>query len=217
MVAKTSIDDRFVPPPGAVLSGQSRLVRFTREDAASLVRIGIIPEDASTELLDGFIVLTDRAARGEDVLRVGRGHRVCVERLSGLRSEIDNAERHVQSQQPLACSDTHEPQPDFMVVKGQLAELDEDGPFACDVYCVVEVADSSYERDIGDKLRGYARAGVAPYVVINLRNRTAEVYTNSNVDAGTYPPPQIVSAPDILSLRVGDAEFFDVPLRDILP
>jgi Uma2 family endonuclease len=103
-----------------------------------------------------------------------------------------------------------------MVLRGTLEEYT-DLPTAADAFCVVEVADSSYERDTGEKLRGYAWAGVQQYVVINLRNRIAEVYTNPDLVAGTYPPPQIIPDSGILSLRVGDAEFFDVPLRDVLP
>jgi hypothetical protein len=53
--------------------------------------------------------------------------------------------------------------------------------------------------------------------VINLRNRTAEVYANPDPVAGTYPPPQIIPDSGTLSLRAGDAEFFEVPLRDVLP
>lgn len=217
MVAKSSIADRFITPPAAVLSGRSRLVRFTRQDAAALVRMGIIPEDASTELLNGLIVLTDRSTQGEDILRVGHAHRTTVERLSNLRSAINNTERHVECQQPLACSNTHEPQPDFMVIRGTITELDEDGPTAGDAFCVVEVADSSYERDAGEKLEGYARAGVVQYVIINLRNRTAEVYSVPDVAAGTYPSPEIVREGQTISLRVGNDDVFAVALIDLLP
>src|SRR5690242_11523859 len=105
MVAKTwSIDERFVPAPREVLDGRWRLPRFTWRDAEALVRLGIIPEDALTELLDGLIVLKDRAARGQAVTRVGNGHAVAVERLSDLRGRINHAGRHVRSQQPLVCS-----------------------------------------------------------------------------------------------------------------
>ena len=81
------------------MDGRWRLPRFTWRDAEALVRLGIIPEDASTELLNGLIVLKDRAARGQDSMTVGNNHTVCVERLSDLRGRINNAGRHVRSQQ----------------------------------------------------------------------------------------------------------------------
>jgi Uma2 family endonuclease len=82
---------------------------------------------------------------------------------------------------------------------------------------VIEVADSSYEKDAGEKLFGYARAGIPQYIIINLRNRTAEVYTNPDQASGTYAAPQIVSPQQSLPLRVGEAEFFAVSLVDLLP
>jgi Putative restriction endonuclease len=217
MVANSwTIAQRFITPPDQVLDGRWRLPRFTRQDAEELVRVGIIPEDASTELLNGLIVLKDRAATGEDPFMIGRDHTKAVERLSNLRSRINSSERHVQSQQPLVCSDMHVPQPDFMVLRGTLDDY-ADLATASDAYCVVEVADASYTRDAGEKLSGYARAGVGQYIILDLRNRTAEVYSGPNASAGTYPTPLLVTAEQELPLRVGEDEFFPVPLRDVLP
>jgi Uma2 family endonuclease len=180
------------------------------------MRKGEIPEDASTELLSGMIVLKDRAVTGQDPTKIGLDHTKCGECFSDLRTRINNDQRHVESQQPLVCSDIHQPEPDFMVVRGTLADA-ADLPTAADAYCVVEVADSSYERDTGEKLRACAEAGVQQYIVINLRNRTAEVYTNPNAKERRYPPPQVVGEDGVFSLRVGENEFFDVALSDVLP
>jgi hypothetical protein len=217
MVANThGIAQRFVPPPAPLLSGRWRLVRFTRKEAESLVRQGIIPEDASTELLDGMIVLKDRSARDQDPTMIGPDHRKSVERLSALRKLIDNDLRHVESQQPLVCSDIDQPEPDFMVLRGRLDDYS-DLPEAVDAFCLVEVADSSYERDSGEKLVGYARAGIRQYVILNLRSRTADIYAEPNRVAGTYGSSQTITEGQSLRLRIGDGEFFEVPLVDILP
>ncbi len=203
-------------PPEQFFRGRWLVPRFTRRDAQVLLRAGIIPEDASTELLNGSIVLKDRAARGEPVTMVGKDHTTTVERLSDLRSRINDPRRHVRSQQPLVCTETHVPEPDFMVLRGRLDEYT-DLPAAADAFCVVEVADASYERDAGEKLTGYAQAGVAQYIIINLRNRTAEIYATPDPSAGTYPPPRVIEAADDLPLRVGPDEFLPIPLRDVLP
>jgi Uma2 family endonuclease len=217
MVApKWTITERFVRPPQQFLDGRWLLPRFTWHDAQEMVRLGIIPEDASTELINGAIVLKDRAARGEPLTMIGQDHRKCVERLSALRKVIDSDARHVESQQPLMCSETHVPEPDFMVLRGTLDEYAALAT-AADAWCVVEVADASYERDTGEKLQGYARAGVAQYVVINLRNSTAEVYTSPNLADGTYAPPEIHGADNDLQLRVGESEFVSIALRGVLP
>jgi hypothetical protein len=217
MVARRlTIAERFVPPPEPFVAGRFLVPRLTRTDAEALVQLGIIPEDASTELLNGMIVLKDRSAVGQDVRMIGDAHTKCVELLSDLRVQINNAFRHVRSQQPLVCSETHVPEPDFMVLRGTLKEY-ADLPTPSDAFCVLEVADSSYERDAGDKLRGYARAGVAQYVIINLRNRTAEVYADPDVRAGSYRPATVITAAQSLPLRVGVEDYFAVPLSVVLP
>src|SRR5690349_18498685 len=136
MVAtKWTIADRFMLPPKPFLAGRWLLPRFTRHDAEVLVKVGIIPEDAATELLNGAIVLKDRAASGEDISMIGQGHRKCVELLSALRKSIDSTVRHVESQQPLVCSETHVPEPNFMVLRGTLNDYT-DLPAAADALCV---------------------------------------------------------------------------------
>jgi hypothetical protein len=190
-MAKTA--ERFISPPEPIIAGRWRIFRFTRSDTEALVRMGIVPEDASTELLHGMLLHTDRAKLGEDPLSVGEDHTLCVEALSDLRTKINNSDRHFRSQQPLICSDIHEPQPDFMVLRGALKSYTQK-PTAGDALCV----------------------GIVQYVIVNLRNRSAEVYTHPDPAAGTYPPPQII-ADGTLSLRIADAQMFSLPLNDLLP
>jgi hypothetical protein len=211
-----ALDERFMPPPAPFLAGRWLLPRFTRHDAETLIKTGMIPENAATELLNGAIVVKDRAATGENPFTIGQNHRRCVEQLSALRSSIDDAARHVESQQPLVCSETHVPEPDFVILRGTLSDYS-DLPSAADAWCVVEVADASYERDAGEKLTAYAAEGVAQYLINNLRNRMAEIYSNPDIAAGTYPAPNIVGEDGELSLRVGNDEFFGVPMKRLLP
>jgi Uma2 family endonuclease len=211
-----STSERFASPPEAFLHGRWRMPRLTRRDAEAMIQLGIIPEDASTELLDGMVVLKDRAGAGEDPLMIGKNHVISVERLSDLRMRINSSQRHVRSQQPLVCSDTHVPEPDFTVIRGKLIDYT-DLPNASDALSVVEVADASYERDAGEKLFGYARAGIAQYVLIDLRNRRAEIHTGPEIARGVYTTMRVVAENEALSIRVGEDEYFTVPLSEILP
>ncbi len=103
-----------------------------------------------------------------------------------------------------------------MILRGSLNDYS-DLPHAADAFCVIEVADSSYERDAGEKLFGYARAGILQYIIMNLRNSMAEVYTAPNPAEGTYAARLIVSVEGKLPLRAGDDDFFEVPLLELLP
>jgi hypothetical protein len=192
-------------------------VRFTLADALSMIEQGIIPEDSTVELLDGSIEYRDRFdLQGGEIVE-GSRHNYVISALADLSTSINDSRRHLRTQSTLVCSDTHAPIPDGVILRGVRQDYRERIPAAADVFCVIEVADSSYERDIGEKLQGYAKAGVRQYVVINLRNRTAEVYTEPNVAAGTYGPPRIVGEDQVVEFRVGDADVFAVRLGDLLP
>jgi len=192
-------------------------VRFSIHDALAMVRQGIIAEDATVELLDGQLLYRDRFDLRGDQIVEGIKHNYVVTALGELRDQINNDQRHVRTQSTLVCSETHAPIPDAVVLRDVLRAYRDRLPVAADALCVVEVADASYERDSGEKLAAYARAGIAQYVIVNLRNRTAEIYTNPNPSAGTYPPPQVITADGSLPLRVGEAEFLSVPMGRVLP
>lgn len=192
-------------------------VRFTVSDALEMVEQGILPEDGRIELIDGSLIYRDRFdLRGSEIVE-GAKHTYVIAALAQLASRINDEHRHLRTQSTLICSETHAPIPDGTILRGALRDYRDRLPNASDTFCVIEVADSSYERDAGEKLVGYARAGVAQYVIVNLRNRTAEVYAAPDAAAGTYPPPQIVGEGETLLLRVGEAAFFPAALAELLP
>jgi hypothetical protein len=192
-------------------------VRFTIHDALLMVEQGILPEDSTVELLNGELVHRDRFdLRGSEIVE-GVKHNYVITALAALSGHVNNSARHLRTQSTLICSETHAPTPDAVVLRGTLEDYRDRLPVADDAWCVIEVADSSYERDAGEKLRGYAAAGVAQYVIINLRNRTAEVYTNSDPKAEAYAPPQIIPADGALVLRLGDGASYSLSLASVLP
>jgi putative restriction endonuclease len=192
-------------------------VRFTIHDALQMVERGILPEDATIELLEGELVYRDRFDLRGDHIVEGVRHNYVITALGDLQIRVNDGRRDLRTQSTLICSDTHAPIPDAVVLRGTLDDYSARLPSAADAWCVVEVADSSYERDTGEKLAGYARAGVAQYIVINLRNRTAEVYTHPDPAAGTYPAPRVVREAEILHMRVGEEEVFAITLSEVLP
>jgi Uma2 family endonuclease len=186
-----------------------------------MLRQGVLPEDATTELLNGLIVLKDRGDRGSDLEedpRVqGPEHRLCVRLLTKLAAVIDTADRHVQIQLPLVCGEDQMPEPDFAVIRGADRDYSDRLPTAADAFCVLEAADSSLERDVDEKRLIYAAAGISQYIILNLRNRTAEVYTASDTTTAGYAPPTVIPESGTLSIRVGPGEFIPVLLADVLP
>lgn len=60
------------------------------------------------------------------------------------------------------------PESDFMELRGTIDDYTDIATVA-DAYCIIEVADSSYDRNVTEKLAAYARAGITQYVIIDLR------------------------------------------------
>ena len=220
-----SVAPAAIPPAPAVvwpptspelLEFRASLVRFTWADMQKMWEAGILYEDSSTELLDGLLVYRDRGSTGGVGMATGTGHEWTVGQVGELGRQIERPNWHVRTQATLRMSDTYSPVPDGMILRGPLADYRRRPPTPADVLCLIEVADSSYARDAGEKRDAYAAAGVPQYVIIDLRRRLAEVYAGPA--GGTYPPPAIVAADGALMLRVGDdGQTVDVPLADLLP
>ena len=123
----------------------------------------------------------------------------------------------VQVQAPIQLDDLTMPEPDIAVIRRR--SINDLAPvLPSDVYLLVEVADSSLEFDLGEKLARYAAAGIRPEAwVANLR--AGELVVNTDLPpewavyenllrypAGWHGKP--ASFPDLVS-RVGG--FYSCP------
>ena len=218
MVARVPVPQIFGPTPHFTVRNMGYgLVRFTVSETLAMIGQGILPEDSTIELLDGALVYRDRFdLRGDEIVE-GIKHNYVVSMLDELAAGIKTERRHLRTQGTLICSESHAPVPDGVVLRGGRSDYRDRLPQAADAFCVIEVADSSYERDAGEKLAAYAKAAVEQYIILNLRNRTAEVYTHPDPTAAAYPEPRIIAEDGTLALRVADDEYFTFVLREILP
>jgi Uma2 family endonuclease len=129
---------------------------------------GWLEESTAFELLDGFIVRKDRAKAGENPVTIGDRHRLTVQRLVKLAPLFEPLGCTLQIQQPIQLPPQNEPEPDGSIIRGTDEDYRDGPPGAADVQCVIEVSDNSLARDLGVKLRSYARAGIEQYVVSDL-------------------------------------------------
>ena len=208
---------RNVEVPPSSLAGRGSLVRFTVDDVLSMMRQGIVPEGATTELLRGFLVLKDRSDLGGDPLMHGTRHRACVRRLTSLAGRIETATRFAQIQCPIICGSNEMSEPDFALIRGTDADYATRLPTASDVIVIIEAADSSYERDSGEKLETYAFAGIPQYAIVNLRNSTIEEYGDVDSAAGAYRQKAIYSRDQTVILRGGINGNIPLLVADVLP
>jgi Uma2 family endonuclease len=114
------------------------------------------------------------------------------------------------AQNPVLLDDHSEPQPDLMLLKRSAGYYKKRQPTPTDVFLLVEISDSSLERDHEVKLPAYARSGIAEVWIVDLNEQTIEVYRQPHfagygskivLSAGQKASPQ--AFPDV-SLDVGE-------------
>ena len=172
-----------------------------------LIREAVLPEGAPIELIEGQLVWKDRRDRAGSIMTVGPRHASTIRKISRILGErLRNCGGFVMTQQPITLLES-EPEPDVCVVFRAEDHFEDHHPVGPDVALCVEVADSSLKYDRTTKLQVYARAGIAEYWIVNLRENQVEVYRKPDaVDAG-YSDNLIVTSGGAVSLRVIDEEF----------
>lgn len=139
--------------------------RLTVEDVIAMVEAGILPEHARVELEDGVLV---------EMVPIDPDHSGHVEWLTRhlVRGVPDDLRVRVQDTFLLPGGDYYEP--DLMVI-------DAGGGWARAAHLIVEVAVSSRARDV-EKARGYARAGVTEYWIVDPGRREVVVHRKPGPD-----------------------------------
>jgi len=192
-------------------------VRFTVAGVLGMIRQGILPEDARTELLDGILVHKDRSEQGGDPMALGPRHRKGVRRLAALSARIDSPERHAQSQLPIVCGEGEMPEPDFAIIRGTDDDYDDTLPTAADALGVVEVSDASLERDRDEKGPAYAAAGIGWYLIVNLRTDTLELYTDPDRSGRRYLASEVLRTGDFVRFPLGGGAVLELSVDTVLP
>lgn len=128
---------------------------------------GILTSDDAVELIHGQVV---------EMSPENTPHRICIAKCNQvLVRALDGSGCFVQPQSTLPLDDYNLPEPDVAVLRGTPDELiAEELPVAL----VVEVADTSLERDRGVKRSLYAQAEIPVYWIVNLEAREVEVYSD---------------------------------------
>jgi hypothetical protein len=143
------------------------LLLFTYKDLLAMEQVGIIEEDERVELIGGQIY----------VMTIKPPHATAVSSFAHELSATFYGRANVISQNPLRVSedmkDINLPQPDVMLVKEGFYL---DHPKPKDVYLLIEISDSTYNKDKNEKLPLYAQSGVMEVWIANLPKRCIEVY-----------------------------------------
>ncbi len=173
------------------------------------IRAGVFTDDDPIELLEGVLVLK-KAKNPPHVIALAK-------LLHALVGHIPDG-WSVRSQDPITLDDG-EPEPDLAVIRGRAEDYPDRHPGAGDVALVVEVSDSTLDRDRGIKLRSYARAGIPVYWIVNLVDRCVERYASPDATASTpvYRTRATYGLGDVVDVLIGGVASGVVEVTAVLP
>ena len=141
-----------------------RTRRWTRKEYDRLIDLGILHEDEPIELVGGQMIVAEPKSSP---------HETALGLTADALRRAFGAGWVVREQGPIALDDESEPEPDVMVVPGEIRDYRDAHPERAAL--LVEVALSSLAFDRRHKGSLYARAGVADYWIVNLVDRVVEV------------------------------------------
>lgn len=191
--------------------------RLTVDQYHRMIEAAVLEEGIPVELLDGQLVWKDRSAQGEDPMTVGQDHIWGVQTFTNLQAKFGRKGSLVRIQQPVTLPPHHEPEPDVCIAAGNQDTYYGRNPRADGILCLVEVSDSSLTYDRTTKLRIYANAGVAMYVIVNLPDRVIEVYTRPVVGKGRYATVVTLSPKDKITFPTATGKGLTVQVKSLLP
>lgn len=140
---------------------------WTVADYHKMAEMGMF-SDKRVELLSGEIVYMSP---------IGKLHAANVKNLAKLFWSIIGEKTVISVQDPIILMDDSEAEPDLAILNWHDRSYADRLPNASDVLLVVEVADTTLEKDQKLKLPLYAQAGIPEYWIINLIDETLEQYT----------------------------------------
>jgi len=146
--------------------------RLSIEQYHAIIQAGILTDDDSVELLEGWLVFKTPK---------NPPHRVTTRLVRTALENILPAGWYVDSQESITLSNS-EPEPDIVVVRGDTRQYLDRHPGAEDIALIIEVSDTTLQRDRTVKKRIYARAGISIYWIVNLVEEQVEVYSQPLVE-----------------------------------
>jgi len=142
-----------------------RIKHWTRVEYERLVDLGAFRPGERLELVGGALLVREPQ---------GSPHATAVGLIEDALRQAFGAGWTVRTHSPIALDDDSEPEPDLAVVRGGRREHRLAHPSR--PVLIVEVADTSLEFDRAEKANLYARAWIADYWILNLREHILEIY-----------------------------------------
>ena len=179
----------------AMLAAKKR--NFSVDDYYHLADVGILDEDDRIELIDGEIIVMSP---------INSPHASGVKAFTKEFYKKVGDSVIVSVQDPIHLNDNTEPQPDIALLRYRDDLYANAHPTPDDILLLVEVADSSLERDREKAKKTYAKHGIPELWIANLRDEVVERYLSPKPDG--YGDVKVFNRGDAISLELlPDVEF----------
>jgi Uma2 family endonuclease len=166
---------------------------------------GILNDETQLELLGGLLIAK---------MPKNPPHRISTKLLRAALENIIPMGWYVDSQEPITLTDS-EPEPDVIVVVGQTTDYRDRHPYATDLDIVIEVSDSTLERDRTLKQRIYAKSMIPTYWILNLIERQLEVYTQPDPIGEKFSQCKILKEKETVKVTLKGVEIGSIFVGDL--
>jgi len=157
-----------------IADGEPRKLKWTKAEYHSMAELGFF-DGKRTEFLEGEII---------EMPTMNSPHATGLTLTDDVLRNIFSAGFVVRNQMPLDFGKDFETVPDVAIIKGKARDFLDAHPQTADL--VVEVSDTTLSYDRNRKASLYAKFGIQDYWVLNLKNRTLEVYRRPGEDDNIY-------------------------------
>jgi Uma2 family endonuclease len=146
---------------------------WTVDDYHRMINAGILTTENKVELLEGQIL---------EMSPQQPPHAATTQRTFNCLSSLLIGKAFLRMQLPITLPPNSEPEPDIAVVRIDPREYLDGHPIPDDIFLLVEVADSTLNRDRKRKARTYANAKIADYWVLDVNARAVYVFRQPGND-----------------------------------
>jgi Uma2 family endonuclease len=141
--------------------------RITVDEYRRMAESGSFAPDARVELIDGVII---------DMPPIGSAHAGTVDQLHALLHQAVGDRAIVRSQGPVQVGEYSEPQPDLALLSPRKTFYKDRHPTEHDALLVIEVSDTTLDKDLRQKMALYALHGIPEYWIVDLVSRRLHVF-----------------------------------------
>jgi Uma2 family endonuclease len=172
--------------------------KFTVDDYHKMGAAGVF-DDHKVELINGKIV---------DMSPINSNHGGAVNRIVLFLRRYLSLDLLFSVQNPIHINEFSEPEPDVAILKQKEDCYSNAHPIPEEVLLIMEVSDTSLQKDKEVKLPLYAEVGIPEVWIVNLQDKQIEQYTTPTTKGYTsmkiYHPGDFISNTIIEKLPVAD-------------